>query len=330
MSQHDLDIANQSFPAFRSDLNDALEAIATLQSGATAPATTYGGMPWIDTTEQMLKFRNVANDGWINAIKLDLVNDVVKQVGQTIAPDGSVSQPSYTFDSDGDTGIYRKGVNSMGFGAGGFERMVVKSAGVDLLGTVTAPTVSGNTDSSTNVATTAFVQAVKSKTSGVTAGTYGNATNIPQVTVDAAGRVTSASNVAVAPRLPVITAETLIWASGTFPSTFTKYSFAKSLTQNKDVGYFHVEAWSATAPTGGGTTYVQVSNVSGGSPYIEARADQSGSLGRDDATNTTKSEFYVFINLFEDPSNSNNWAIWIQAQGGGTSKYGRVALAGYM
>lgn len=161
MSQHDLDIANQSFPAFRSDLNDALEAIATLQSGATAPATTYGGMPWIDTTEQMLKFRNVANDGWINAIKFDLVNDVVKQVGQTIAPDGSVSQPSYTFDSDGDTGIYRKGVNSMGFGAGGFERMVVKSAGVDMLGTVTAPTVSGNTDSSTKVATTAFVQAVK-------------------------------------------------------------------------------------------------------------------------------------------------------------------------
>lgn len=156
MSQHDLDIANQSFPAFRSDLNDALEAIATLQSGATAPATTYGGMPWIDTTEQMLKFRNVANDGWINAIKLDLVNDVVKQVGQTIAPNGSVSQPAYTFDSDGDTGIYRKGTNSMGFGAGGNEIMTVTST------SATAPTVSGSTDSSNKIATTAFVQAVAS------------------------------------------------------------------------------------------------------------------------------------------------------------------------
>ena len=161
MSQHDLDIANQSFPAFRSDLNDALEAIATLQSGGTAPATTYGGMPWIDTSEQMLKFRNVANDGWIDVMKLDLVNDVVKQVGQTVAPNGSVSQPSYTFDSDSDTGIYRKSANSMGFGAGGNERMVVKSTGVDLLGTATAPTVSGTTDSTTKVATTAFVQAVK-------------------------------------------------------------------------------------------------------------------------------------------------------------------------
>jgi len=32
---------------------------------------------------------------------------------------------------------------------------------------------------------------------GVTATTYGNATNIPSITVDAQGRITSASNVAV-------------------------------------------------------------------------------------------------------------------------------------
>lgn len=152
MAQHDLNIANQNFAPFRSDLNSALEAIATLQSGPNAPTTTYGGMPWIDTTEQMLKFRNVNNDGWIDVMKLDLVNDVVKQVGQTIAPNGSVSNPSYTFDSDGDTGIYRKGTNSIGFGAGGFEQMVVSSAGVSL-----ASSPSGS-DDSTKVATTAMVQ----------------------------------------------------------------------------------------------------------------------------------------------------------------------------
>ena len=324
MAQHDLNIANQTHIAFRSDLNLALEAIATLQSGASAPATTYGGMPWIDVTEGMLKFRNVNNDGWIDVMKLDLVNDAVKQVGQTIAPNGSVSQPSYTFDSDQNTGIYRKSADVMGLGAGGNEIATITST------SMTAPTVSGTSDNSTKVATTAFVQAVDSKASGVTAGTYGSSSGIAQLTVDTQGRVTSATEVSVVPRLPVITTETLVWASGTFPSTFTKFSFAKSLTNNLNVGYFHMEAWSATAPTGGGTTYVQLSNVSGGSPYIEARADQSGSLGRDDATNTTKSEFYVFLNLIEDPSNSSNWAVWIKASGGGTSRYGRVALSGYM
>jgi len=35
--------------------------------------------------------------------------------------------------------------------------------------------------------------------SGVAAATYGNATNIPSITVDALGRITSASNVATVP-----------------------------------------------------------------------------------------------------------------------------------
>ena len=40
MSQNDLVIANQGFPAFRSDLNSALQALATNNSGTSAPSTT--------------------------------------------------------------------------------------------------------------------------------------------------------------------------------------------------------------------------------------------------------------------------------------------------
>jgi hypothetical protein len=49
MAQHDYSIANQAGAAFRSDLNDALSAIATKNSGTTAPTTTYAYEEWLDT-----------------------------------------------------------------------------------------------------------------------------------------------------------------------------------------------------------------------------------------------------------------------------------------
>jgi hypothetical protein len=65
MSQHDFDIANQTAPSFRSDLNDALAALASLSSGATAPSTTYANMLWYDTANNLLKMRNESDSAWI-------------------------------------------------------------------------------------------------------------------------------------------------------------------------------------------------------------------------------------------------------------------------
>ena len=45
--------------------------------------------------------------------------------------------------------------------------------------------------------TTGTLNSARLPTSGVAAATYGNATNIPSITVDALGRITSASNVAI-------------------------------------------------------------------------------------------------------------------------------------
>lgn len=66
MSQHDFDIANQSGSAFRADLNNALLALASASSGASAPATTYAYQIWADTTNSVLKIRNAANTAWID------------------------------------------------------------------------------------------------------------------------------------------------------------------------------------------------------------------------------------------------------------------------
>ena len=50
MSQHDYNIANQSFPSFRSDLNNALSAIQTNNSGTSLPTGAVAGQIWLDTT----------------------------------------------------------------------------------------------------------------------------------------------------------------------------------------------------------------------------------------------------------------------------------------
>ena len=67
MAQADLNVQNQSGAAFRADLNNQLLALGTLQSGNSAPSTTYQGMPWLDTSTSpsTLKVRNDANNAWI-------------------------------------------------------------------------------------------------------------------------------------------------------------------------------------------------------------------------------------------------------------------------
>lgn len=76
MSQHDYIIDNQLAPAFRADLNAALGAIVTQNSGISAPSTTYANMLWYDTTNDLLKIRNEANSAWITMGTVDQTNSV--------------------------------------------------------------------------------------------------------------------------------------------------------------------------------------------------------------------------------------------------------------
>ena len=66
MSQHDYDIANQSFPAFRTDLNNVLSAINSSNSGSSRPSGAVEGTIWLDTsgaaTAQLLKMYDGADD----------------------------------------------------------------------------------------------------------------------------------------------------------------------------------------------------------------------------------------------------------------------------
>jgi hypothetical protein len=71
MSQHDFDIANQTASNARTDINNALKALASLSSGAVAPTTTYANMLWYDTANNTLKQRNEADSAWISIGYLD-------------------------------------------------------------------------------------------------------------------------------------------------------------------------------------------------------------------------------------------------------------------
>jgi len=83
MSQNDYIIANQSAPDFRSDLNEALQALASLSSGSTAPSTTYANMLWYDTANNILKMRTEADDAWINIGTLDQSTNEFEVAGLT-------------------------------------------------------------------------------------------------------------------------------------------------------------------------------------------------------------------------------------------------------
>lgn len=66
MATHDMNLANATGAAFRSDLNNALAAIASNNSNATDPATTFAYQWYVDTGDDTLKIRNAANNAYIN------------------------------------------------------------------------------------------------------------------------------------------------------------------------------------------------------------------------------------------------------------------------
>ena len=122
MAQGDYLIQNQSFPSFRSDLNDTLEAINTSNSGTSRPSSAVAGTVWLDTTSATtptLKFYDGTDDislatldytantvNWLDSsVSLDIVSDTTPQLGGDLDVNGndivSVSNGNITFTPDG-------------------------------------------------------------------------------------------------------------------------------------------------------------------------------------------------------------------------------------
>jgi hypothetical protein len=92
MAQHDMNIANDTAPLVRADINNALSALVSQNSGASAPSTTYANMIWYDSTNNILKMRNEADDAWISLFYLDQGTDAFRILQNTLVTDTSGSQ----------------------------------------------------------------------------------------------------------------------------------------------------------------------------------------------------------------------------------------------
>nr|BAR38481.1 hypothetical protein [uncultured Mediterranean phage uvMED] len=132
MAQHDMNIANQSFPSFRTDLNNALSALNTMHSGSSRPSGAAVGTLWLDTTNSgsnslEIKFFDGSDDisfatvdtsaNTINfidsAVASDLVNDTSPQLGGNLDVNGN----DIVSTSNADIDIIPNGTGDVNLGA---------------------------------------------------------------------------------------------------------------------------------------------------------------------------------------------------------------------
>ncbi len=133
MAQDDYNIPNQSFPSFRSDLNSALSAINSSNSGTSRPSSAVAGTIWLDTsggvTAYVLKFFDGSDDislaninttantvDWIDSsVVADIVGDTSPQLGGNLDVNGnsivSVSNGNISITPNGSGKVIIDGIS---------------------------------------------------------------------------------------------------------------------------------------------------------------------------------------------------------------------------
>ena len=116
-----MNIANQGFPAFRADLNNALAALVSNSSGATAPSTTFAHQFWLDTSASpsVFKMRNSDNDAWVDICSIDQSTDKVTVLNATQIKVGGVVYTLPTSDGTNGQALKTNGSGVLAFGNAG-------------------------------------------------------------------------------------------------------------------------------------------------------------------------------------------------------------------
>jgi len=134
-------IENASGANVRIDLNAVFAAIQSSNSKSTDLATSQcvAGMPFLNTTSNILKIRNSSNGGFTEIGNINVANLGLlpagggTMTGQLLIDDSSsASSPALSFDTDTDLGLFRKSANVMGFSSSGTEQMIFDANGLTL------------------------------------------------------------------------------------------------------------------------------------------------------------------------------------------------------
>ena len=134
-------IENASGANVRTDLNNVFAAIQSSNSKSSDLATSQcvAGMPFLNTTTNILKIRNSSNGAFTEIGNIDQANLGLlaksggTMTGQLLIDDSSsASSPALSFDTDTDLGLFRKSANIMGFSSSGTEQMVFDGNGITL------------------------------------------------------------------------------------------------------------------------------------------------------------------------------------------------------
>jgi hypothetical protein len=134
-------IENASGANVRTDLNAVFAAIQSSNSKSSdlASSQCVAGMPFLNTTTNILKIRNSSNGGFTEIGNIDSANlGLLSKAGGTmtgpllIDDSSSASTPALSFDTDTDLGLFRKSANVMGFSSSGTEQMIFDGNGLTL------------------------------------------------------------------------------------------------------------------------------------------------------------------------------------------------------
>jgi len=122
MARHDYQIANATGASVRADLNNALAAIQSVNSGSGTPSSTVAYQYFIDdsVTPALIKQRNAGDNGDI------LLGEVG---GQSYFANGTQSEPSISFRNDTDLGFRRNDANKLSIVTNGADRVTVDASG---------------------------------------------------------------------------------------------------------------------------------------------------------------------------------------------------------
>ena len=133
----DFVVDNASGADVRTDLNNLFDAISINNGFSSgAPTTKYKYMWYADeaSSGKMSFYKANASD------KIDFIS---LTDGSFFAPNGSASNPSYTFTNSTSTGFYRSASNEIGVSTGGTNTALFKTSGTDVKGVLTVAPPAG-------------------------------------------------------------------------------------------------------------------------------------------------------------------------------------------